>query len=252
MIKRAFNVKINLSEMSEYLDGSTSLNASVDAFSKKINDLLEKDNIDGDLLSNSLFDFENVDAFISYSHNDIELAKAFAKFLHLSFGFKVFIDCYSWKSSDSLLQKIDDKFCKYNDGRYDYFKRNLSTSHVHSMLSVAILKQISQSKLVFFLNTNNSVPTTKLIMTDKDKTSSPWIYEEMLFTNILLSVNKQACDYLLTEHLHFQDSFPKISYNLPMDNFVNISYADLCSLKQQMRNGLDSVQLFASYQKGQK
>ena len=67
-----------------------------------------------------------------------------------------------WGSADGLLKAIDNQFCKKGDGTYDYNKRNLTTSHVHAMLTTAILNSIDKSETVIFMNTDNPVPKLRV------------------------------------------------------------------------------------------
>lgn len=136
----------------------------------------------------SWFPIDDYDVFLSYSHDDEELALLFAGFLNYQFGLKVFIDELFWGSADTLLRKLDDKYCKNNNGNYDYNKRNFTTTHVHAMLSTAIAKTINSSECIIFLNSEKSTYKVKEEV-DKDRTLSPWIYEEIFFTRLLVREN---------------------------------------------------------------
>lgn len=58
-----------------------------------------------------------------------------------------------------FIKKIDDKYCVsyINKENYDYKKRNYSTSHVHTMLTVALSKMIDKTECIFFINTPESL-----------------------------------------------------------------------------------------------
>ena len=71
------------------------------------------------------------------------------------FNLNVFVDTFYWGSADDLLKEIDDIKCKNSDGTYDYQKRNITTSHVHAMLTSAIMQVMDLSEIVIFVNTNN-------------------------------------------------------------------------------------------------
>ena len=89
---------------------------------------------------------------------------------------------------EDLLSAIDNKYCLSDDAQhFDYFKRNLSTSHVHAMLSIALLEMISQCECCIFVQSDNSViPSLPLSgIKGNDKTFSPWIYEEINYMNQL-------------------------------------------------------------------
>lgn len=140
---------------------------------------LENGIIDGSDLQtlNFPFDEEEYNIFISYSHND-ENEAVFLYQWFTSHGLTCFLDSTIWHCADKLLKNIDNRYCLAADlAHYDYVKRNFSTSHVHAMLSMAILEAIDRSECCLFIKSNNSVLLKEGIET---KTLSPWIYEENL------------------------------------------------------------------------
>lgn len=242
----AFNLKLfsnDISKLSTIKDEKSKSNSRFEELVDKIID--SKGGIDGDLLSNLYFDFRNVDVFISYSHNDEKIAKALANFLEKYFGFEVFLDCEVWKSSNELLNKIDNKYCLLNDKKsFSYEKRNFSTSHVHSILSTAIIRQISESKFVFFLNTINSVKTIENVIKNKLQTNSPWIYEEIVFTDLLLKEREKGQKSASDDRILFEDTL-SVRRTLPLDRFKNITLQDLLNLvtKKKYYN-ISGIKLF--------
>jgi hypothetical protein len=185
--------------------------------------------IAGEDFIDSWFPIDNYDVFLSYSHDDEELALYFAGFLKYQFGLKVFIDELFWGSADVLLRKLDDKFCKNDKGNYDYKKRNFTTTHVHAMLSTAIAKTINNSEIIIFLNSEKSTYKVKDEL-NTDRTLSPWIYEEILFTSVIGKRNsyEHRPEYLTEGKTCFQKSL-QISYLLPDGHLIPIEYGDLCS-----------------------
>lgn len=140
----------------------------------------EDGTIDGSNLSLLNFPFERDEyhVFISYSHDDEPLAIVLYQWLE-SHGLKCFLDSTIWHSADKLLSAIDYVYSMSDDKiHFDYRKRNFSTSHVHAMLSMAMLEAIDRSECCIFIKSENSVPLEEGIA---DKTLSPWIYEENLF-----------------------------------------------------------------------
>lgn len=187
----AFNLKIDPSNMffNSYIKRYNDLGLKRKK-QKKIeikNDLKRYINngiIDGSELSDDFFKIIKSDVFISYSHNDEDIALAVAGYLNQELRLDVFMDSLFWDSADSLLKDIDDTYCKLDSENYNYQKRNLSTSHVHAMLSTAIIKVMDKSEIVIFLNTDNSIPKVDNVFS-VNYTKSPWIYEEIMFASLL-------------------------------------------------------------------
>lgn len=148
--------------------------------------------INGTNLKEDWFSITKKDVFISHSHNDINKVKAFAGWLHEVFGLEVFIDSCSWGYCDELLNRIDKKYCyKKIEKTYDYELRNYTTSHVHMMLSTALSEMIDNTECIIFFNTPSSINMSDELnaIKKKEKTTSPWIYHELMMTT-LLKTNK--------------------------------------------------------------
>lgn len=156
-------------------------NITEEKVKKDLEKYINKDEvIEAENLKNDWFPEIDTKIFISYSHNDEDLALAFAGWIEENFKIKVFLDCYIWNSSDDLLRKIDNKYCYNRDtGMYNYQTRNLTTSHVHAMLTNAIMKMIDKNECFFLLSTEESLKVENSIT----KTYSPWIYTEIEIFN---------------------------------------------------------------------
>lgn len=141
--------------------------------------------IDGTKLQQNWFPIKNqFDVFLSHSHNDEELAISLAGFLKTKLNLDIFIDSCLWGYSNNLLRKIDKKYCRHTNGiSFDYNKRNYSTSHVHMMLSIALARMVDNCEAIFFLNSENSISLNEEIK--KERTSSPWIYNELSLADLL-------------------------------------------------------------------
>lgn len=95
-----------------------------------------------------------------------------------------FIDSAVWGHANMLLQAIDDKFCLDTARHtYDYQQRNGTTSHVHTMLSTALMTMIDRTECLFFINTPKSL--TPRGAAQEAGTYSPWIYLELSTSSIV-------------------------------------------------------------------
>jgi len=135
----------------------------------------------------------NADIFISHSHRDQEKAISLAGWLKNVFKINAFVDSCAWGFSDDLLRLVDNKFCwSEKSGFYIYENRNRSTSHVHMMLSTALMMMIDQAECIFFLNTPSSLLPSDTIGDSVGTTASPWIYSEVAMTKFLRKRSKGA------------------------------------------------------------
>ncbi|GBR21963.1 TIR domain-containing protein [Komagataeibacter nataicola] len=145
-------------------------------------------NVDGSLDGNNIisewFPQEKFDIFLSHSHADEQIAYMLANFLEENFGLRCFVDSSVWGYADKILKEVDEEFCKKEDNKgivtYSYEKRNITTSHIHNMLSVSITSMMNQCECLFFLNTKNSLikkDNIKNLM--EGETYSPWLYYEL-------------------------------------------------------------------------
>lgn len=180
-----------------------------ESMKKEIDTNLENFSTNGKLdatkLSENWFPQINADIFVSHSHKDFDSALTLAGFLYKKLDLICFIDSCIWGYSNKLLKAIDVKFCKnINENTYDYDLRNLSTSHVHMMLTVALTKMIYKTECLFFLNTPNSILPKDSV---KNKTLSPWIYTEL---SMIKYIEKKSAN----EHRQIIENFSK-----SMDSF---------------------------------
>lgn len=144
--------------------------------------------IDGSKIQNEWFPQIDADIFISHSHKDRNLACALAGWLHTNFGLKCFIDFNVWGYCEDLLEDMNSRLSdKRSNGEggylYNHQSANQVSQHVNAMLSIALQKMIDKVETVIFLNTHNAVQ----VCTDShmNKTYSPWIYSEIISTQIV-------------------------------------------------------------------
>lgn len=168
----------------------------------------------------------NFDVFISHSHKDIDkYVKPFASWLYDHLGLRCFIDSEFWLFADDLLRILDDIYALDSTRKiYNYRIRNYTTSHIHAMLSMALLKMMAKTECVLFVDSDNSIKYTA----GQADTPSPWIYEEICFAN---NLEIKIPDRLKKEYVHIneeeQRSFSSrdlnIHYKVDIDRFYNIT-----------------------------
>ena len=149
--------------------------------------------LDGEQIRKDWFPENNLDVFISHSSKDVHEAERLSSWLFNEFGIQSFIDSQFWEHSDVLLKKIDDKYCLSNKSdkkTYSYEKRNISTAHVHMILSYALAKMIEKAECFIFIDSENSISIDEAI---NSTTYSPWIfYELMIAQTITLQPHKRG------------------------------------------------------------
>ncbi|MGI0529905.1 hypothetical protein [Treponema socranskii] len=202
----AYSLEFDLKKEDSYFKKGQKLYESM---KKKIDTNLGNFSINGKLdatkLTENWFPQIDADIFISHSHKDFDSALTLAGFLYKKLDLICFIDSCVWGYSDKLLKAIDVKYCKnINENTYDYDLRNLSTSHVHMMLTVALTKIIYRTESLFFLNTPNSILPKDSI---KNKTLSPWIYTELSMIKFIEKKSVKAHRQIIENFSKSMDSF---------------------------------------------
>lgn len=212
--------------------------------------------IDANLLKNKWFPTGSYDVFISHSHQDVGTAKRLAAWLKKEFRLNAFIDSTVWGYADDLLKKIDDRYCvlsinKAGEKTYNYGLRNYSTSQVHLMLTTALQDMIDQCECLIFLNTSNSISMSTVI---KDKTNSPWIYEELVTTRVIRVNTPERLKEQIRSHTNtaknVASAFPSIEFSVDKElkQLVPITVSDLerwktkfSDLNHEVDNPLDCL-----------
>lgn len=189
---------------------------------QKLSELLKPVNgiIDGDKVKDLIFPtdgeyFPSFDVFISHSHNDTDKAERLADYLRENCGKQPFLDNYVWSSADSLLNEIDRIWCRNADGKFfNYQKRNFSSSHVHTMLSMAIFEMIARCESFIFIESNDSIDY-RALKKNNTRTQSPWIYQELQYAEMLSAAIKSS--NLIAEQRHFSNL--NIGYQIDLKDF---------------------------------
>lgn len=171
----------------------------------------------------SQFDF-----FISHSGKDNEYAKSIATILRKK-GFTVFVDSEYWLFFDNVAQRLnknhlhEDKY--YGGSVFDHNKTIEIQKHCDVMLLASLSKILSGSKSIIFINTPSSTINIEQQSHYEQSisTHSPWIYFEILFSNILFRKDKKLFER------KFADS---IEYKLDVNNMTVITLEKLLKLKK--------------------
>ena len=232
--KAKFPECINLEFMPSDIFQKTSIDKAVESLGT----------LDAEEIRKTWFKDNQIDVFLSHSSRDGELAKIFSAYLRSVFGLNVFIDSEAWHHMDIMLEKLDQKYCvseKNEDGTvktYLYKSRNVTTSHVHMILSHALTKMIDNAECFIYLNTSNST-------THQDDTSiwtlSPWLFHELAMVEII--EEKRPFETLLegcTCDSEDNRSYgPTINYSVNTNRLKSLSL-DQVKLWQERFSGLSS------------
>jgi hypothetical protein len=227
-------------ELNKHLESGKKLYEKYELLAKKNlgEFIVANGHIDGTAMKSNWFQIEDVDIFISHSHNDITKVKAFAGWLYDKFNLVAFIDSCVWGYCDDLLKQIDNMYCKKKDGKtYDYDLRNYTTSHVHMMLSAALTEMIDNTECIMFYNTPSSITMVDDLNTIKNSkkkvTLSPWIYHELASTSFV-RLCKPEREIPLFENVIMHKDFSErnnlnIEYDVDkyLENMVLITGCDL-------------------------
>lgn len=228
------NIKFKTEEMQDeyYEIGKIELHKNKECIQRSLKEYIcNKNVLDGTLIEADWFPQIQANVFISHSNNDEQLAVSLAGFLYKEFGINSFIDSYIWGYVNKLLKELDGKYCPLKKDEkgfitsYSYESRNITTSHAHMMLSMALLKMIDGTECFFFLNTSKSITLSDAI---KDQTLSPWIYSELAMSKIIGRKTKEFHRdvRVVRAYKNFSQNI-KIGYDAPLDHLIELNCDDI-------------------------
>lgn len=187
-------------------------------------------------IENDWFPKINAHVFLSHSHNDLKFVISFAGWLYEKFKIEAFIDSGVWGNSDTLLRKIDNRYCVSSRDEncdiktYGYKLRNKSTSNVHMILYTALMKMIDRTECLMFVNTPSSVKWSEMI-SEESATESPWIYGELLASKLIRNKSRKAHrDLFEKSYFEYADESyrnPTIEYIFDTKHLIVITDYDL-------------------------
>ncbi len=186
--------------------------------------------LDASKMQSNWFPSVHADVFISHSHRDERTAISLAGWLNKQFELVAFVDSCVWGYSDELLKLIDDEYCyEHATSTYQYEKRNRSTSHVHMMLSVALLKMLDSAECVIFLNTPASILPSDTIKAGADATTlSPWIYSEIAMTTLIRQRSRESHRGIdkIEKRANLGEGL-NVAYSIRLDHFTDLTIDDM-------------------------
>lgn len=231
---KAFDLRFSISDFQKHFPGFSSSDFVIPTAKKKSPlDLAIKSisTLNAETIRQAWFNDCAIDIFLSHSSKDSEAAKLFGAFLQKTFNLDVFIDSTVWQHMDKLLLELDRQFCvseEDDNGRiktYSYKKRNATTSHVHMILSHALVKMIDNAECFIYLNTENSTLRKSNSILE---TNSPWLFHELALVNVIAPKNPLP----ISENFTFDSADnrsvgPKLDYSVSTNKLTPITLSDI-------------------------
>lgn len=197
------NGELSMPDIDTYIDIDINTNSDIDAI----------------ILENNWFPEIEADVFLSHSHTDKDLVLAFAGYLYENFNLKCFIDSEVWGYGKTLIEKIK-KVTKTKD--------DTVAVNINNILSVALMKAIDRAEAMFILETANSIET--LDGQSRYKTYSPWIYLEMIYSNMIRRnpIGEDRKNFILCrdEETINESYLPKFVYIAKLDGNIILDKDD--------------------------
>ncbi|EJG1068389.1 toll/interleukin-1 receptor domain-containing protein [Vibrio parahaemolyticus] len=243
---KGFNLNISNTDKTHHLKNNNLFTSNLHKNKVEIQNtlsaaLLGDGALDGSKLKEVWFpNIQEVDVFISHSHSDIKQAEALANWLYEKFGLRSFIDSHVWGYANDLLRKLDNKYAYQKSlNTYNYQIRNITTSHVHMMLSAALTEMIDKTECLFFINTENAIENIQIDGQDEDRTSSPWIMSELATSNTIrkhLDRPELIMESIVgAEKFKASASVPKIYHKAPTEHLTKINVQQLSDFYNRNR-----------------
>lgn len=193
-------------------------------------------------LTDNLFPEKQPHIFISHSSRDVKLAVSLANTLYEKYDIISFIDSQLWGHIEHALKEMHELHCKIpGSSHYSYRKSNNLLSHIHTILSMALMRVMDNADSVIFIESDNSIyqymGDDKIspidIIERTSETLSPWISSEVNFANKLRAKGHKDRDGKLIggleslslndEKMLAEDAQLKITHDLDLTNFIEIT-----------------------------
>ena len=193
-------------------------------------------------LTDNLFPEKETHIFIYHSSKDVNLAISLANTLYEKYNIISFIDSQLWGHIDYALKEMHKLHCTIpGSHHYSYEKSNNLLSHIHTILSMALMRVMDNADSVIFIESDNSIyhymEDDKIspldIIERTSETLSPWISSEVNFANKLRAKgHKDRIDKLIgglesrsfnDEKMLAENAQLKIIHDLDLTNFIKIT-----------------------------
>lgn len=200
--------------------------ASLDSY------VLENGNLNAEAIEKDWFPKINAHVFLSHSHMNEDMVINFAGYLYHHYNITSFIDSIVWGYADNLLEEINRRYCTYRDGQgnllYNHDKVKRSAAQVYLLLQGALAKMIDQCESLIFINTPESLNVSDTI--GNEKTSSPWIYSELMMADIF---PQRELKYHRHDVLSHEYTLGGMEYRAKLNSFTSLSLQDLKTAKEK-------------------
>lgn len=228
--------------------GEEHLKSQSHGVEKALNDYIHNKIVDGSKIQKDWFPEVKTDIFLSHSSIDKKLVNAIAGWIHCTFGLSCFIDsnvwCYAGNIADKLNENFSDKRTDDDgDSLFNHKKCLKVSEHVNTMLNIALQKMIDKCESVFLINTENSIHINSDAKSI-DVTYSPWIYSELVCSEIIRK--KPLSSYRYRTELRHSFDYSKefsainesvtISYDAPTQHLIEIDKEVLEKWKSQFNS----------------
>lgn len=219
--------------------------------------------ISAEKLTEYLFPEMEPHIFISHSSRDASLAIRLANSLYEKYQIVCFIDSQLWNHITPAIDKMHRLYCNIvGSSSYDYTKSNNLLAHMHSILSMALMRVMDNSDSVIFLESDNSIhnyinngtinPYSKINPIKTTETLSPWISSEVCFANTIRmnghssrQVVRAAFESYI-EKSTANDSMPLIQHKIDLSKFIEINndaFVEVMGLKKQGQSTIKILDL---------
>lgn len=219
--------------------GEKHLKSQTCGVEKALDTYINNNIVDGSKIQKDWFPEIDTDIFLSHSSIDNKLVNAIAGWINCTFGLRCFIDSDVWCYAGSIADKLNDRFSNKRVGDaggllYSHENCLKVSEHVNTMLNIALQRMIDKCESVFLVNTENSIHINSS-PNSIDVTYSPWIYSELVCSEIIRRKSLYSYRYNVrlehsfTESEDISDIDEKltISYNVPVKHLIKIGKGEL-------------------------